>query len=258
MKIPQDFLQRNADYFRPARKRKGKKRRHPVRRFLAWTAGILIALFLGFNLWVLAQLWWWKDHNPGASAFMVARLAHLQETNPNVGLHHRWAPYDRISMNLKQAVVAAEDARFMAHSGFDWEGIETALNKNLKQGKLVAGGSTISQQLAKNLFLSGRRSFLRKGEEALITVMIEAMWSKRRILEVYLNVAEWGERIYGAEAAARQYYRIPAIGLTSWQSARLAAMLPRPGYYETHADSRWLGIRARMILRYMRDVRVPE
>jgi len=256
MKIPQDFRQFNADFLRPARKR--KKRRHPVRRFLAWTIGLLLALFLGFNLWVLAQLWWWRDHNPGASAFMEARLARLQETHPDAGLHHRWMPYDRISLSLKQAVIAAEDARFMEHTGFDWEGIENALSKNLKQGKLVAGGSTISQQLAKNLFLSGRRSFLRKGEEALITVMIEAMWSKRRILEVYLNVAEWGERIYGAEAAARQYYRIPAIGLTSWQSARLAAMLPRPGYYETHGDSRWLGIRARMISGYMRDVRVPE
>ncbi|MCC6301214.1 MAG: monofunctional biosynthetic peptidoglycan transglycosylase [Gammaproteobacteria bacterium] len=258
MSATKGFRQINPDLFGSARRRKGKTRRPPVRRFLAWTAGILCALFLGFNLWVLAQLWWWKGHDPRASAFMEARLARLQEADPDAGLHHRWVPYDRISMNLKRAVVAAEDARFMEHEGFDWAGIEAALDKNLKQGKLVAGGSTISQQLAKNLFLSGRRSFLRKGEEALITVMIEAMWSKRRILEVYLNVAEWGERVYGAEAAARHYYRIPAIGLTDWQSARLAAMLPRPGYYEIHGNSRWLGLRARMISRYMRDVRIPE
>jgi monofunctional biosynthetic peptidoglycan transglycosylase len=167
-------------------------------------------------------------------------------------------PYDRISIHLKRAVIAAEDARFLEHDGFDWEGIQAALDKNLKQGKLVAGGSTISQQLAKNLFLSGRRSFLRKGEEALITVMIEALWDKRRILEVYLNVAEWGERVYGAEAAARRYYKVSAASLTDWQSARLAAMLPRPSYYETHPNSRWLAIRTRLIARYMGQARVPR
>ncbi|MBK8164010.1 MAG: monofunctional biosynthetic peptidoglycan transglycosylase [Gammaproteobacteria bacterium] len=258
MSASKGFRQINPDIFRPARKRRVKKRRHPVRRLLAWTAVILLTLFLGFNLWVLAKLWWWTDHAPQASAFMEARLARLQEKDPEADLHFRWVPYERISIQLKRAVVAAEDARFMEHEGFDWEGIEAAFNKNLKQGSLVAGGSTISQQLAKNLFLSGRRSFLRKGEEALITVMIEAIWSKRRILEVYLNVVEWGERVYGAEAAARRYYRVSSDALTPEQSARLAAMLPRPGYYETHPDSRWLGIRTRMISRYMRQVRVPR
>ncbi|MGE0133244.1 MAG: monofunctional biosynthetic peptidoglycan transglycosylase [Blastocatellales bacterium] len=258
MSASKGFRQINPDIFRPARKRRVKKRRHPIRRLLAWTVGILLTLFLGFNLWVLAKLWWWTDHTPQASAFMEARLARLQEKDPDADLHFRWVPYERISIHLKRAVVAAEDARFMEHEGFDWEGIEAAFNKNLKQGSLVAGGSTISQQLAKNLFLSGRRSFLRKGEEALITVMIEAMWSKRRILEVYLNVVEWGERVYGAEAAARRYYRVSSDALTPEQSARLAAMLPRPGYYETHPESRWLGIRTRMISRYMRQVRVPR
>lgn len=237
------------------RKTQGSRR---VWRYLAWTGAALLALFLAFNLWVLVQLWWWSDHNPQASAFMEARLARLQEKDPDADLHYRWVAYDRISLHLKRAVVAAEDARFMQHEGFDWEGIEAAFNKNLKKGKLVAGGSTISQQLAKNLFLSGKRSFLRKGEEALITLMIEKMWSKRRILEVYLNVVEWGERVYGAEAAARRYYKVPAAGLTDWQSARLAAMLPRPSYYETHPNSRWLAIRARMVARYMRQVRVPR
>ena len=219
---------------------------------------MLLALFLAFNLWVLLQLWWWIDHNPGESALMEARLERLQEKDEDAALRWRWVPYERISLHLKRAVIAAEDARFMEHEGFDWEGIEAAFDKNLKKGKLVAGGSTISQQLAKNLFLSGKRSFLRKGEEALITVMIEAMWSKRRILEVYLNVVEWGERVYGAEAAARRYYQVPAAGLTDWQSARLAAMLPRPSYYETHPDSRWLAIRTRMVARYMGQVRVPK
>jgi monofunctional biosynthetic peptidoglycan transglycosylase len=241
--------------FVPRRKTQGRRR---LWRYLAWTVAALLALFLAFNLWVLAQLWWWTDHEPRASAFMEARLARLQEKDEDAELRYRWVPYDRISIHLKRAVIAAEDARFLEHDGFDWEGIQAALDKNLKQGKLVAGGSTISQQLAKNLFLSGRRSFLRKGEEALITVMIEALWDKRRILEVYLNVAEWGERVYGAEAAARRYYKVSAASLTDWQSARLAAMLPRPSYYETHPNSRWLAIRTRLIARYMGQARVPR
>jgi monofunctional biosynthetic peptidoglycan transglycosylase len=251
------FKQLNPGFFQRTRRRKPRGRRR-VWRTLAWIAGGVLALFLAFNLWVLAQLWWWIDHDPRASAFMETRLARLQETDPDADLHHRWVPYERISLHLKRAVVAAEDARFMEHGGFDWEGIEAAFSKNLQQGRLVAGGSTISQQLAKNLFLSGRRSFLRKGEEAIITLMIEALWTKRRILEVYLNVVEWGERVYGAEAAARRYYQVPAAGLTDWQAARLAAMLPRPSYYEIHPDSRWLGIRTRLIARYLRQVRVPQ
>jgi monofunctional biosynthetic peptidoglycan transglycosylase len=251
------FRQLNPGYFTHKRRRKARGRRR-MWRMLAWIAGGLFALFLAFNLWVLAQLWWWIDHDPQASAFMEARLARLQEADPEADLHHRWVPYERISLHLKRAVIAAEDARFVEHTGFDWEGIEAAFSKNLQEGRLVAGGSTISQQLAKNLFLSGRRSVLRKGEEALITLMIESLWTKRRILEVYLNVAEWGERVYGAEAAARRYYKVPAAGLTDWQSARLAAMLPRPSYYETHPDSRWLGIRTRLISRYMREARVPQ
>jgi monofunctional biosynthetic peptidoglycan transglycosylase len=229
-----------------------------VLKFAGWVVGALLLLFLAFNLWVLVKLWWWTDHNPQASAFMEARLARLQETNPEAELRHRWVDYKRISIHLKRAAIAAEDARFMQHDGFDWEGIEAALEKNLKKGELVAGGSTISQQLAKNLFLSGARSFLRKGEEALITLMIERMWSKRRILEVYLNVVEWGERVYGAEAAARRYFKTSAAGLSRQQAARLAAMLPRPSYYEDHPGSRALARRTALILRYMNYSRVPK
>lgn len=224
----------------------------------AWLVGALVLLFLAFNLWVLVKLWWWADHDPKASAFMEARLARLQETNPEAELRHRWTPYQRISMHLKRAVIAAEDARFMQHDGFDWEGIEAAIEKNLKKGQLVAGGSTISQQLAKNLFLSGSRSFLRKGEEAIITLMIERMWGKRRILEVYLNVVEWGERVYGAEAAARRYFKTSAGGLSRQQAARLAAMLPRPSYYEAHPGSRTLARRTALVLRYMNYARAPR
>jgi monofunctional biosynthetic peptidoglycan transglycosylase len=120
--------------------------------------------------------------------------------------------YDR-SRCISSAVIAAEDAKFIDHEGFDWEGIQRALEKNQRRGKVVSGGSTISQQLAKNLLLSGERSYLRKGQEAVVTVMIEGVTSKRRILEIYLNVAEWGEGVFGAEAAARHYFGVNAANL---------------------------------------------
>ena len=148
--------------------------------------------------------------------------------------------------------------QFIEHEGFDVEGIEAAVKKNLKKGRLVAGGSTISQQLAKNLFLSGDRSFIRKGQEAIITLMIEATWSKRRILEVYLNVIEWGNGIYGVEAAARRYYKIPAAKLNRDQAARLAAMVPNPRWYENHRSSRGYQRRVAVIKRYMGYAQVPR
>jgi hypothetical protein len=140
------------------------------------------------QLWYAAHIWWWRDHPPSETAFMSVRLAELKRVNPGARLQYAWVPYQRISVQLKRAMIAAEDARFVEHEGFDWEGIQHAMDKNLKKGRVVAGGSTISQQLAKNLFLSGERSYWRKGEEALITVMLEAILDKRRIFEIYLNV----------------------------------------------------------------------
>src|SRR5439155_14240773 len=154
------------------------------------------------------------------------------EKNPKARLQYQWVPYERISASLKRAVVAAEDAKFLDHEGFDWEAIQKAMTKNEKRGRLVAGASTISQQLAKNLFLSGERSWLRKGEEAIITWMLEFTLSKRRILELYLNVAEWGERVFGAEWAARYHFGIPPARLGPEQAAWLAAILPSPRRYE--------------------------
>lgn len=133
----------------------------------------LVALVVLYQLWVFLHVWWWVDHNPDTSAFMETQLEVLQSSNPDAELRHKWVPYKRISNHLKRAVIAAEDAKFVDHEGFDWEGIQVAYEKNLKKGKIVAGGSTISQQLAKNLFLSGRRSPWRKLEEALITLMLE-------------------------------------------------------------------------------------
>ena len=219
---------------------------------------LAIALVLLYQLWIFAHVLWWIDHNPTSTAFMAAGLARQQDKNPDAELRHKWVPYDRISIHLKRAIVAAEDAKFLEHEGFDVEGIQAAVEKNLKKGKLVAGGSTISQQLAKNLFLSGERSFIRKGQEAVITLMIEATWSKRRILEVYLNVIEWGNGIYGAEAAARRYYKTSAANLNRDQAARMAAMVPNPRLYEYNHGSRTYQRRVAVIKRYMGYSQVPR
>jgi monofunctional glycosyltransferase len=193
---------------------------------------ILFLLLLAYQLWVLGWVLWWKSHPPQETQFMAIRLDELQEKNPQAKLQYQWVPYEKISANLKRAVVAAEDDKFMDHDGFDWEGIEYALKKNQRKGKKVAGGSTITQQLAKNLFLSPSRSYLRKLEEAAITVMIESLWSKRRILEVYLNVVEWGSGVFGAEAGARRHFGQSAAYLTESQAARMAVMLPSPRRFE--------------------------
>lgn len=192
----------------------------------------LVLLFVAYQLWLLGHVLWWKWVPPAETSFMSLRLDELTGSQPDAELHYRWVPYDKISIHLKRAVIAAEDDKFIDHEGFDWEGIQKAIEKNQKKGRMVAGGSTISQQLAKNLFLSPSRSYFRKAEEAIITVMIEALWDKRRILEVYLNVVEWGNGIFGCEAAAQRYYRVPAAQLAPAQAARLAVMLPNPRKYE--------------------------
>ena len=151
----------------------------------------------------------------------------------------------------QKALITSEDAKFLDHEGFDWEGIQTAWEKNLKKGKIVAGGSTISQQLAKNLFLSGKKTPWRKLEEAAITIMMEKMMSKRRIFEIYLNVIEWGNGVFGAEAAARHYYRKSARNLSAGESAKLAAMVPNPRYFDKHRSDRRLLRKARIIQRRM-------
>ena len=199
------------------------------KRSLWWRVVFALVIFvLLYQLWVLLHVWWWVDHNPDSSAFMEAQEKVIQNKNPDAEIKHQWVPYKRISNHLKRAVIAAEDAKFVDHEGFDWDGIEKAFDKNFKKGKIVAGGSTISQQLAKNLFLSGRRTPWRKLEEAMITVMLENMMSKRRIFEIYLNVIEWGNGVFGAEAAARHYFKISAAGLGEEQAAKLAAMVPNP------------------------------
>ncbi len=217
----------------------------------------LLLLLLGYHAWIAAHIWWWVDHNPATSAFMESSLETLQEKNPRATLQHRWQSYDNISDNLKRALIAAEDAKFVDHEGFDWEGIALAYEKNVKKGKIVAGGSTISQQLAKNLFLSTRRTPLRKAEEAVITVMLETIMDKRRIFEIYLNVIEWGNGVFGAEAAAQHYFGVSAAQLTPEQAARMAAMVPNPRFYDRHRDTPGLTRKTAIILDNMERAETP-
>jgi monofunctional biosynthetic peptidoglycan transglycosylase len=218
---------------------------------------VLIALFLLYQLWIFAHVWWWRDHNPADTAFMDERLSVMQQNNPDAELKHQWVPYNRISVNLKRALVASEDAKFLEHEGFDWEGIQAAWEKNKKKGRIAAGGSTISQQLAKNLFLSGRRSYLRKIEEAAITVMLEAVMDKRRIFEIYLNVIEWGDGIFGAEAAARHYYGTSAAALGPAQAAKLAAMVPNPRFYDKNRNAKGLLRKTAILVRRLDYADIP-
>jgi monofunctional biosynthetic peptidoglycan transglycosylase len=226
-------------------------------RYAAWVVVAAAAAFLALQLSYVVRIWWWREHDPGPTSFMRAHMAELRQRDPSAKLHQVWLPYERISPYLKRAVVVAEDARFVDHEGFDWDAIEKAREKNQKRGRVVAGGSTISQQLAKNLFLSGERTPWRKGQEALITVMIEQLMDKRRILEIYLNVIEWGDGVFGAEAAARHYFGIGAGALGPEQSARLAGVIPNPRYYDHHRNTRWLERKTQMILARMPQAELP-
>ena len=218
---------------------------------------VSIILFFFYQLWILLHIILWTVVNPGESAFMETRLEHLQEKDEKATLRHQWVNYNQISIHIKQAVIAAEDAKFIDHEGFDWEGIEKAYEKNKRRKKIVAGGSTISQQLAKNLFLSNQRTPWRKAEETIITLMLETILSKQRILEIYLNVIEWGNNVYGIEAASLRYFSSHAKDLNSFQSAKLASMIPNPKYYERHQDASGLIERSGIILSRMNAAQVP-
>ena len=223
-----------------------------------WRA-LLLALFavVAIQFWFFAQVAYWAKFNPSSTAFMRARLEILREGNPNARLQHQWVPYQRISLHLKRSLIAAEDAKFLDHHGFDWDGIQQAWARNQREGGIVAGGSTITQQLAKNLFFSGKRTWWRKGQEAVVAVMIEALMSKQRILEIYLNVIEWGDGVFGAQAAARYHYGGTAAGLSAEQAARLAAMTPSPRRYGPGANTVYLRKRTATILARADAVRVP-
>ncbi|HEX8873061.1 MAG TPA: monofunctional biosynthetic peptidoglycan transglycosylase [Nitrosospira sp.] len=228
-----------------------------LRRWLWRTPLFFIALVLIYQAWIFGHVVYWNFYNPSTSAFMRDRLDILRQKDPGAALRMQWMPYERISPHLKRAIIAAEDSKFLEHEGFDFEAIQKAYEKNLKKGRLVAGGSTISQQLAKNLFLSDQKTPVRKIQEALITLMLENVMSKRRIMEIYLNVIEWGNGVFGAEAAIRHYYGASASSISAEQAARLAAMIPNPRFYDRHRNTPWLSRKTGIILSRMPSVEIP-
>jgi monofunctional biosynthetic peptidoglycan transglycosylase len=214
-----------------------------------YSLGTLVTAVLLVQLWFFSHILYWSWYEPTSTAFMERQAVQVQQ---------QWVPYGRISVHLKRAVVVAEDARFLDHEGFDWQAIQLAMAKNEERGKLVAGASTISQQLARNLFLSGERSWIRKGQEAVVTWMLEHTLSKRRILELYLNVAEWGDGgVFGAEAAARYHFGVPASALSEDQAAWLAAILPSPRRYHRGRSTPYLAERMVTIYARMGDAQIP-
>jgi monofunctional biosynthetic peptidoglycan transglycosylase len=226
------------------------------RRWIKWLfLGPLLAVFL-LQLYFFLMVCWYARVNPETTSFQRQQLSELRTKNPNAQLKQQWVPYASISDNLKRAVVASEDANFNDHDGVDWDALEKAYERNNTRHKVVGGGSTITQQLAKNLFLSGSRNYLRKGQEMVIAFMLETVMTKERILEIYLNVVEMGRGVFGAEAAARYYYKIPASRLNAAQAARLAVMLPNPRFYDKHKTG-YLARRTNLIQRRMGAAELP-
>jgi len=231
-----------------------------VTQVLRWSVRLVlfaIAALIAVQLWFFVQVAYWIKFNPSSTAFMRGRLEAMREDNAKAKLRHQWVPYQKISVHLKRAIIAAEDSTFLEHRGFDWDGIKVAWERNKREGDIVAGGSTISQQLAKNLFFSGKRTWWRKGQEAVVTAILETMMSKQRILEIYLNVIEWGDGVFGAEAAARYHYGGSAAGLSAEQAARLAAMVPSPRRYGPGANTAYLRQRTSIIYARANMVKVP-
>lgn len=229
---------------------------------------LLAVAVLGLQLFFLGRIALMAVVNPESTAFQRSEAWRLAQQPQGLRWRQEWVPYAQIATPLKQAVIVSEDDIFALHDGVQWDALEKAWRQNARAEALaqrsrqshsvkVVGGSTITQQLAKNLFLSGERTFVRKAQEFVLTLMLEAVLSKRRILEIYLNSVEWGEGIFGAEAAARHYFNKPASALNAWEAARLAVMLPRPKYFEKLPQSAYLQGRADVIVGRMAGARLP-
>ena len=249
---------------------------------------LVVLAGLGLQVYFVARIALMAVIDPESTAFERSEVWLVAKNTGSLKWRQQWVPYAGLPDTLKRAVIASEDASFIEHEGVDVEALEKAWDKNTRaeqraaqsanrldaartggknNGKAsanavarapkIVGGSTITQQLAKNLFLSGERTLLRKGQELLLTLLLERLLNKQRILEIYLNSVEWGEGIFGAEAAAQHYYRKPAARLTAYEAARLAVMLPRPKYFETRASSGYLASRASTIAARMGGVEVP-
>ena len=238
------------------------------RPYLRWLLLIAVA-WLGLQVFFLARIAVMARVSPESTTFERSEAWRIVNTKNRLPWRQDWVPYSQISNNLKRAVIASEDDIFAQHDGVQWDAIEKAWAKNAKaelqaskntQGKTapkIVGGSTITQQLAKNLFLSGERTFIRKGQEFVLTLMLEGLLSKQRILEIYLNHVEWGEGIFGAEAAAQHYFQKPASQLSPWEAGRLAVMLPRPKHYQKFPQSEYLSGRTEIILMRMGSAQLP-
>jgi monofunctional biosynthetic peptidoglycan transglycosylase len=243
-----------------------------MRSLARWLVLCLMA-FLLLQLYFVGRIALMAVVSPQSTAFERSEAWRITSEKGELRWRQEWVAYAQISDNLKRAVIASEDDGFSQHDGVDWEALEKAWAKNAKaeqraevrstQGKApakppkIVGGSTITQQLAKNLFLSGERTLLRKGQEFVLTLLLEHLLSKERILEIYLNSVEWGEGVFGAEAAAQHYYRKPASKLSAYEAARLAVMLPRPKYFEKVPNSGYLSSRAGTIVARMPDAQLP-
>ena len=218
-----------------------------------WTLRLVIAFF-GISIgWVLLL----KFINPPLTYLQIQRGFERKAAGKDWKLDKTWMDYAELSDNLKRAAIAGEDAFFMTHNGFDSKAIRQAFEKN-QAGKPLRGGSTISQQVAKNVFLWPGRSWLRKGLEAYFTVLIEALWGKKRILEVYLNVIEMGQGVYGAEAAAHYYFQKSAKSMTRKEAALIIAILPSPQKWDAKRPSAYINRRANSIVRYLNHYDIPK
>ncbi len=231
-------------------------------RQLRWLVFLLSPIPLFFLLYslLMPDISKWKKENPKKTAFMEYREKQWKEKGGGINIHQIWVPLSDISPYLIKAVLIAEDDKFWRHEGFDYEAIRKAVERDLKAKRLKFGGSTLSQQLARNLYLSPEKSLLRKMSEAVLTWRMEKVLSKRRILELYLNVVEWGEGIFGIEAASRHYYGKPSSQLTPVEATRLAAILPSPKRYNPLGDQSYVTTRANDIYNIMtqRGMIAPE
>lgn len=250
-----------------------------IRRIFRWLLlgilGVTVGVIL-YNGVLFVRVFWLRNHNPSSTSLIDTRASEARAKGQQPQRVQVWVPLDRISPNLQRAVLAGEDTNFITHHGFDYEAIQKAWEQAQREAAREAkregedddwlpnfpefkrGASTISQQLAKNLYLSSQRSFIRKGQEALVTIMLERVLTKRRILEIYLNVIEWGDGVYGAEAASQKYFHKPASALSSTEAAFLSAMIPNPRtVFNPQTNPRRVARRQRIILRGMPYVRLP-
>jgi len=223
-----------------------------------WALVIGASFFLVYQAYFFVQVWLLRSAEPATTAFMAIEQQRLSRLKPPRTIRQQWVPYDRISRYAKRAVIAAEDSGFTAHRGIEWDAIEQALRTNRESGEIRFGGSTITMQLAKNLYLSPARSYWRKGQEILIAIMLESALDKTRILELYLNLVEWGDGVFGIEAASRHYFGVSAAQINPWQAAWLASILPAPKRYDRDRRSQWIERKAGVILRRMPLVSLPS